>query len=359
VSQDPLAQLRPDVQAELDAFLERQHDLLASISSDLEPLIASARTLLRAGKRLRPAFLYWSARAAEREPLEHAVLVRTGAALELFQAAALVHDDLIDASETRRGAPAAHRTFAAMHRTDGWQGDPDSFGAASAVLLGDLLLGWSDELFLASGLETDTLMRTRRIFDTMRTEVGAGQYLDVLEQASADSRPYDRVERAHRVLRYKSARYSVQRPMQLGAALADASEALRTGLGQAGELAGEAFQLRDDVLGVFGDPEATGKPAGDDLREGKRTVLVAHALERAGPRQERLLREGLGEPSLSAADVERLREVMVETSALATVEDLVTDLGNRAVKILDGLELDEVGRRVLYDLVAAAAHRRM
>src|SRR5690625_3555196 len=139
--------------------------------------------------------------------------------------------------------------------------------------------------------------------------------------------------------------------MQLGAALADASEALRTGLGQAGELAGEAFQLRDDVLGVFGDPEATGKPAGDDLREGKRTVLVAHALERAGPRQERLLREGLGEPSLSAADVERLREVMVE--------DLVTDRGNRAVKILDGLELDEVGRRVLYDLVAAAAHRRM
>ena len=222
-------------------------------------------------------------------------------ALELFQAAALIHDDVMDGSDTRRGQPAVHRRFAALHRGNHWLGSSEDFGVAGAILAGDLCLSWCDEMYAGSGLSPESLAAGRAVFDLMRTELMCGQYLDMLEQVQATTT----VDRARHVILYKSAKYSVQQPLLLGGTLAGASRELLATYDVYGRALGEAFQLRDDVLGVFGDPATTGKPAGDDLREGKRTVLVAVTLERCSPAEAAVVRRSLGDPHLDAAGVDR------------------------------------------------------
>src|SRR5690349_8281772 len=272
-----LAGLRPRVDKALAAFLAEQRTRLTGIDPALaEVSDALEDFVLGGGKRLRPAFAYWGYRGAGGADSEQ--VVAAVAALELVQASALIHDDLMDRSDTRRGLPSVHRRFTARHRNAGWGGDGTSFGDNAAVLLGDLALVWADELLHSSGVELSDLARARPVFDAMRTEVTAGQYLDVLTQATGDTS----LERAGKVARYKSAKYTVERPLLLGAALAGAPAEVHAAYSAYGLPLGEAFQLRDDVLGVFGDPAQTGKPAGDDLREGKRTYLVAAAFGALG-----------------------------------------------------------------------------
>jgi geranylgeranyl diphosphate synthase, type I len=352
---DPVAPLRPRIQRELDEFLDRQRRALADVGPELAPFADAAAELLRGGKRLRPAFCYWGWRGAG--GADSPGIVRAGAALELFQAAALVHDDLIDDSDTRRGMPAAHRRFAAIHRAAGWDGTADDFGAAAAILLGDLLLGWSDELLATSGLDHRHLARARPVFDQMRTEVGAGQYLDVLAQAMRSAPPDERASRAARVVRFKAARYSVERPLVLGGAAAGADAELTECYSAYGIALGEAFQLRDDVLGVFGDPDRTGKPAGDDLREGKQTLLIAYAAQNANPVQSAELDRLVGSPDLSAADLDSIREILVETAALDQVETQVGTLVDQARDALRSAHITAAARTALEALIDAATVR--
>ncbi|RIQ28147.1 polyprenyl synthetase family protein [Jiangella rhizosphaerae] len=353
---DPVGHLRPRIQGALDAFLDAQRELLGAASEQTLPLVDAAAAFLSGGKRLRPTFCYWGWRAAGGDPADDA-LVTIGAALELFQASALVHDDLIDASDTRRGLPSVHRRFAALHRDSGWQGDPDAFGAAAAILLGDMLLAWSAEVFDHAAVDGDRLRAARTVFDRMRTEVGGGQYLDMLEQVSGGSLPGGQADRARTVIRYKSARYSVEHPLVIGGALAGAPEPLLASYRRFGTALGEAFQLRDDVLGVFGDPAQTGKPTGDDLREGKRTLLIAYALERASADEAALVGSLLGDPALDLDGVTALRRVLVGTGALARVEALVTDLVADARSTLDAADVTDDGRKALSQLIELTTER--
>jgi geranylgeranyl diphosphate synthase, type I len=354
--------LRDRVSAELTVFLDRQAAVLRGVSADLVPAVAALRDFLDGGKRMRPAFCYWGWRAAGGGQGEEPAAVRAAASLELLQASALIHDDYMDGSDTRRGAPSIHRRFAALHRADGWDGDADRFGAAAAILLGDITLTWCDEMFTRSGFPADRVHAARPLFDLMRSEVMAGQYLDVVAQARglSVSTPAETLARAATVLRYKSAKYTIERPLQLGAALAtgDAEGPLTAALSGYGLPLGEAFQLRDDVLGVFGDPAATGKPAGDDLREGKQTVLVALAAG-ASARAAEELRTGLGDPKLTPQGVAALREVIVETGALAEVEDRISRLTGTALAALDRAPITAQSREVLAELAVAATARRV
>jgi geranylgeranyl diphosphate synthase type I len=343
--------LRARVQVCLDAFLARQLPLLESISPDVEPLSSARRDLLKGGKRLRPAFAWWAYRGAGGADTDAAMAAATS--LELLQACALIHDDVMDGSDTRRGLPAAHRRFANLHRGHEWHGSSEGFGVGAAILLGDLALSWADELLLSSGMEQAALVRAKRIYDVMRTELMAGQYLDLLEQAVGGGS----VSRAMTVVRYKSAKYTIERPLHLGASLAGASDELLAAYSAYGLPLGEAFQLRDDILGVFGDPQETGKPAGDDLREGKRTVLVAVALEGASPAQAQALRTHLGDPALDAAGVEESREVITDTGALAHVERLVDELATASYEALAAAPIEEHAADVLAALVQAATAR--
>jgi len=344
--------LRGRVQKRLDEFVAGQLPVLDGVSDELGPVVDTLNELLASGKRLRPAFCYWGWRGAGGPDSEE--IVAAAAALELLQACALVHDDVMDGSDTRRGQPAVHRRFASLHRGAGWLGSPEGFGVGAAILLGDLCLSWSDELLYRSGLSLEALHRAKPTYDAMRTELMTGQYLDLLEQARGGGS----AERAMRVVRYKSAKYTVERPLHLGAALAAAERDVTDAYSSYGLPLGEAFQLRDDVLGVFGDPEQTGKPAGDDLREGKRTVLVAEALERATPAQAAIVRRHLGDPRLDATGVAALRDVVRDTGALARVERLIAERTDQAVAALAQSPVAEPARAALTGLAHAATARR-
>lgn len=346
------AELVQRVNEALRAFLTQETATLVELGEELGPLAESATEfVLAGGKRLRPMFCYWGHRAAGGS--DSAAVVRAAASLELVQACALAHDDVIDASDTRRGRPSLHREWEAAHRGRGWVGEPERFGTATGVLLGDLFLAWSDAMLARAGLDPDAMARARPVWDLMRTEVMAGQFLDVVEQARGSSS----VQRSLQVAALKSGRYSVERPLLLGVAIAGGGPEVRAALGAFGIDVGVAFQLRDDLLGVFGDPEVTGKPAGDDLREGKRTVLVALALERAGASQRALLEQALGDPALPDATVEQARCVFRETGAAEAVEQMIRERADRALQALVEAPLDPSGQAALRRLVEAALHR--
>ncbi len=347
------ADLRASVQATLDDFLDEQEQLLTGISPDMAPFVGWLGELLAGGKRLRPAFCLWGYLAAGGQDV--AAGLRAASSLELLQACALVHDDVMDDSDTRRGRPAAHRRFATLHRGSGWLGDGNRFGQGAAILMGDLCLSWADELLYRSGFGAEALGRAKVLYDLMRTELMAGQYLDLLEQARGGGS----VDRALLVVQYKSAKYTIERPLHIGAALAGGGEDLMAALSGYGLPLGEAFQLRDDILGVFGDPEQTGKPAGDDLREGKRTLLVATAVQRATPDQAAQLRAGLGDPHLGVEAIDGLRRVIRATGAVDEVERVITERTDQAVRALDGAELPDDARVALRELAEAATSRRL
>ena len=315
--------------------------------------------MLAGGKRLRPAFCVWGYVAAAGRPTEDLPAVLSAAAsLDLLHVSALVHDDVIDASDLRRGRPAAHRQFEALHRTAGGEGDPAAFGRAGAILLGDLLIVWSVELLRAAGLAPAALARALPVVEAMRTEVTCGQYLDMMAQTGLltdDTRPG--LVGADRVVEYKSARYTVQRPCQAGAAIGGGNTQLERDLAAYGSPLGRAFQFRDDLLGVFGDSELTGKPTGDDLREGKRTVLIAAAYARARPAARAALADGLGDPDLDADGVARLQQLITETGAAEAVETRIAEGHEQALHALARADITAQGRAGLTALADAAVRR--
>jgi geranylgeranyl diphosphate synthase type I len=356
---DP-ASFRAQVQEALDSFLDEQAERLAPLGDDAARLLGEARAVASGGKRFRAAFCYWGYHAVAGPAYDEsadAALVRACAALELLHASALVHDDYMDASDTRRGRPATHRGFATGHRAEGWRGDPEQYGASAAILLGDLLLSWSDELLRRCGLPTEQVVRALDVFDRCRSEVITGQFLDVSVQA----RGVADVEAAMTVLRYKSAKYSIERPLHIGAALAGGSDQQLARLSAFGLPLGEAFQLRDDLLGVFGDPSTTGKPAGDDLVEGKRTVLVALTLDAAPASDAARLDAALG-TSLNESDVAELRQIIDDAGAHDQVEQVIGELAATATAALAESDLaesdlDARARDVLLELATAATDR--
>ncbi|GAA2993204.1 geranylgeranyl diphosphate synthase type I [Microbacterium terrae] len=347
----------------VDEFVDAQRLLTDSYGAEAALIVEAAAASLAGGKRLRGQFCIAGWRAVEEASVRTSApppaVVAAAASLEVFQAAALVHDDLIDNSDTRRGRPAAHRALEAAHRDAGWVGDADAFGRSGAVLLGDLLVAWSDDLFEeAVAGAPDRAAAARGEYATMRREVTIGQFLDIAEESAFRSAPDDEhAARALRVASLKSARYSVQQPLAIGAALAGADAAQAAALRDFGHPLGMAFQLRDDVLGVFGDQAQTGKPAGDDLREGKRTVLVAYTREALAPPARRLVDELVGDPDLNAQQIAALQQTIVDSGALDRVEALIADYARDADRALSGARLGNAAVGELRDLAHAATVR--
>jgi geranylgeranyl diphosphate synthase type I len=335
---------------------ERRRDA-AYIGAEYGALTAALEDfVLRGGKRLRPAFAYWGWRSVTDDPeMSSPQVLRLFSALELLHACALVHDDVIDDSATRRGRPTVHRQFADVHRSSGWRGSAQQFGISAAILLGDLALVWADDIVASANLSPDARRRVQRVWADIRTEVLGGQYLDIVAEASGA----DSIASAMTVNTYKTASYTVSRPLQLGtAAAADRPDVLEV-FHELGTDLGVAFQLRDDVLGVFGDPAVTGKPSGDDLRLGKRTVLLAEAVEladRTDPVAARLLRTSIG-TELSEVQVRELCDVIATVGALAAVESRIDTLTRRAVDVLSAAPIAEQAKLGLAELARLASNR--
>jgi len=361
-----LVRIRSEISGALDDFIARQRAILAGIGDDLIPCADAITDLLAGGKRLRAAFCYWGWRACGGP--DGPPIMTAAAALELLHASALVHDDVMDDSDTRRGQPSVHKRFEARHAADQWLGQPARFGSGAAILIGDLLLAWTDEMLRASGLPADSVWHGLRVLDSMRTEVLAGQFLDLAAQCSPGGRPpgtpregsgTSEVATALRVVTYKSAKYTVERPLQLGAALhpGGLDQAIQAAFTSYGIPLGIAFQLRDDVLGVFGDPEQTGKPVIDDLREGKRTVLLALARERSDAAQAAVLDRSVGDPALTEQAASQVREVITDTGALAECEQMISVNLKEALSALDDAPITPEAKSALAELAIAATTR--
>ena len=336
------------IEEALHDFLDARQDLAPDLAAELRELI------LAGGKRIRPTFAWWGWRAAGGASHSDAV-IRALVALELLQCCALVHDDVMDRSKTRRGKPSVHESFAARHRHERWAASARQYGDSAAILVGDLALAWADDALVTAGLSAGALRRAWQPWQAMRTEMILGQHLDLL----AVARREESLEHAVRVAALKTAAYTVERPLHLGAALADADDDVVDCLRAYGHDIGVAFQLRDDLIGLFGDPSVTGKPVGEDLREGKRTPLMAIALSRAQhrPEAQRLLRRCLDSRVVSERTVDEVRALLVELGAVAAVEEHIEVLVTSGLAALDRAAIDDDARRELVRLADRAVAR--
>lgn len=337
-SLDTPESIAAEVSARIEEFLESKSAEFLTISPDAADIGRALVDFTRGGKRIRPVLLWWGYQLVSELGFDETSLTAgvadAAGSLELLHAAALIHDDVIDHSDTRRGSPALHRQFESRHRERAFQGEGESFGVAAAIVIGDICLALSEELFERSQATLGITASARELRATIRRDVMVGQYLDVLAEVIPldDERIGDR---AWEVLSFKSAKYSVEQPLLLGAALGGASEEQLTEISRFGLPLGQAFQLRDDVLGIFGDPEATGKPAGDDIREGKRTVLIAESMKNLAPDQIRLLAERLGDPKLSDTEVAECVAMLADAGGLKAVEDYIDAKHAEALAVID------------------------
>ena len=332
--------LRDFLAAERTRWVEFDADLTV-VFDELERMVVGG------GKRLRPVFTYWGFVGAGGRPDEPRV-IDAGAAFELLHAFALFHDDIMDGSVTRRGAVATHEAMQAEHRARGWSGDARRFGDGSAILIGDLSFVYADMLLAGLG------PRGWQMWNELRVELNVGQYLDMLGSAQNERRP----DKAARICRYKSAKYTIERPLHLGALLADENTALLEAYSRYGLPLGEAFQLRDDVLGVFGDSSITGKPVGDDLREAKPTPLMALALQKASGAQRSVL-EMVGRQPLNETEIGRVQQAIVDSGALAEMESTITRLTNEAIAAIGATPIAADVQTRLVELAHFVSDRRV
>lgn len=343
---DCLTVVMGPVDARLREVTDELRQRWVGIDPDLgPPFDALADLVLMGGKRLRPAFFHWAHVGAGGQPFSPDAL-DAAAAIEMLHAFALAHDDIMDASESRRGQPTVHVRFADLHHRQGWQGDGDRWGEAVAILVGDLAHVCADHLMHEATPEIAA------IWDELRLEVNVGQYLDVLAAATGETDE----PTARRIVEYKTGRYSVQRPLHLGAAIAGDFDRLGDQLTAYGRPVGVAFQLRDDVLGAFGDTEITGKPVGDDLREGKPTPLLATARRLASPAQAALLARA-GDRSMSDQELADLQGAMIDTGAVNVIEEEIANLTDEAMEALGHMDLRGDAEAALRDLAVFVAYR--
>ncbi|WP_274564885.1 polyprenyl synthetase family protein [Streptomyces spiramyceticus] len=346
-----LASLRQAVGVALREFLHSKNR--TADNPRLSPLIEVLQDFVAAGgKRVRPLLCCcgWYAAAGSGA---FAPVFQVAVALELFHTFALIHDDMMDASETRRSRPSVHRALAA-----GFEGHRDAhtaelLGRHSAILLGDLALVWSDHLLQTSALTAVQRAAVLPLLDAMRTEVMLGQYLDLCHAGRAGGD----VESALQIARFKTAKYTVERPLQIGAALAGASPDTLAACTAYALPIGEAYQLRDDLLGVFGDPALTGKSALEDLRAGKHTALLAIALRNADAFEAAVLRRLVGDPTLDENGAAAVRGVLTATGAREEVEAMIRSRRRQALGALDRSPFQPAARTALRALARTTTER--
>lgn len=341
-----LLQVAGLVEARLTKMLDDELARWGAFTPDMaEPLDALRMLVMAGGKRLRPAFCYWGFVGAGGDP-DDPVVIDAGAAFEMLQAFALVHDDVMDGSATRRGFRTAHLAFSDRHQIEVWRGEERRFGEGVAILIGDLAHVYADVLLRSASPEVLS------VWDELRIELNVGQYLDILGTARGDTDP----DAARRIARYKSGKYTIERPLHVGAALAGRLGELEPALSGYGDPLGEAFQLRDDILGAFGEASVTGKPVGDDLREGKPTPLLAAATRNASPAQLAVLAR-VGNEDMGDDELVAIQDVLHATGAVAEIEDRIERLAMAAIDAIDASALTEAARVALVDLAHFVAWR--
>ncbi len=328
---DPFGPVGGAVEEALATFMAERCEELTALDPLMGEVCEQISSLIESGgKRLRPAFVHWGARSGGAMDAECAV--HAAAAVEMLHTFALIHDDIMDRADVRRGEDSAHVRFTKIHRTTASSGDSAWFGTSAAVVAGDLAFVWADQLLDRLDCPIDIGRRVRSIFSLLRTEVITGQYLDIRLAGSPATR-----RQAATIALLKSGRYTVTRPLEIGAALAGVDWETSAALRRYGDAAGVAFQLRDDVLGVFGNPVVTGKSAVDDLRDGKASLLLVRAAELADASGRRVLADAVGQRDIDEEAADRCRDVVARSGALASIERLIESHTQRAEEAVQAL----------------------
>ena len=343
-----LAAIAARVEQRLREFLAPEHARWAAFDADLaEPMAEIGRLVLVGGKRLRPAFCHWGFAAAGGDPADEMV-ANAGAAFELMHAFALFHDDVMDDAASRRGNPTTHTVFAQRHRDGAWAGEARRFGEGVAILVGDLAFVYSDMLMAGAGREAWA------IWNELRIELNVGQVLDIIGSVRNERSRH----KAEQICRYKSGKYTIERPLHLGAVMAAPERAaqLLPALSAYGLPLGDAFQMRDDVMGAFGDAAVTGKPVGGDLREGKPTPLMARAVAAADAAQQQVLAL-VGRADLTDDDVARVQQAIIDSGALADLEATIARLTAEAVAAIERAPIEPGARDELIALATYVSQR--
>lgn len=336
-----LSSIAERVETRLDEMLAAERERWVAFDADLaQPIDEIRRLVLSGGKRLRPAFCHWGYVGAG-GGTDQQIDTDAGAAFELMHAFALFHDDVMDDAATRRGQLTAHTVATDEHAANGWAGESRRYGEGVAILVGDLAFVYADQLM------QDAPAAAMRIWNELRVELNIGQYLDILGSVQS----IRDVDKAERICRYKSGKYTIERPLHLGAVLAapEREHELLPALSAYGLPLGDAFQMRDDVMGAFGDADVTGKPVGGDLREGKPTPLLARAVRSATPEQ-RVVLDLVGHPEMDDDTVARIQQVIIDTGALDELEHHIGELTTSAVAAIEQSPITETAKAELVAL---------
>ncbi|KOV60408.1 polyprenyl synthetase family protein [Streptomyces sp. MMG1121] len=341
------AAFRTRVDQVLHRFVTQEADLLAEVDPALAPVADQLEATVAHGKRLRAAFCYWGWRAAGQPDSD--ALLRAAASMELVHAAAVVHDDLIDDSPLRHGRPTAHL---ALRGAVPGHPCPGAAARSLAMLVGDLLMSLAGQLFATCGLPAAYLARARPLWSLLARELIAGECLEILHTGTVPD-----TTASLKVIRYKTAKYTVEQPLLIGGTLAGAGERMRAGYSAYGLPLGEAFQLRDDLLGLFGDPERTGKADTDDVRGHRPTALLAETWRIAGADERERLRGLLGRGGPDRAGLDAVREVMRRLGAADRVENMISARVAEALDALHELDVSAPAADALAGLAHAATIR--
>jgi geranylgeranyl diphosphate synthase type I len=352
---EKLVEIRAQIDLALEKFLSSNLSQISQISPDLADCAKALQDFaLNSGKRFRPTFTIVAAIATGADPSEK--LYKAAIALELIHVCALIHDDLMDGSDTRRGVPAIHKRFESIHLANSWKGKADNFGSGAAILIGDLALVLADKALHEAEISNNNFSQVSKIYDELKIELMAGQFLDVFEQTQSNNN----LDRALKIATFKSGKYSVERPLHFGAALTtDQSHfgEFEHIFSEYGIPLGIAFQLRDDLLGVFGDPAITGKPVGDDIREGKRTALIALAMPALNPKEQDLLNSSLGRADLNEGQVKEIQALLINSGAVSEIESIIENQISLARDAISNPLLSENGKILLEIMIEKTTKR--
>lgn len=341
------ADFRQAISERLAGFIADASKQLAEISPESQQLAEVASNYCAGGKRLRPAFVYWGYAAFAGQDEDSEKILDAAAGFEMLHAGILVHDDLIDQADTRRGKPVAHRELGSELP------DQPDYGRSAAVVVGDLMMSWANAL--VHRCQIKYLEQALPYWWAVQQEVNAGQHLDIANQYGL-LRHYPSLSAAELILEMKTARYTVMRPLQFGAAGAAASKSQLSALADFASPIGRAFQLRDDLLGVFGKESVTGKTMGADLMEGKRTVLAAYAFNNLAKNKANELAELFGRP-LASSEISKAQELITASGARDLVEKRIANYANQAAQALAKLNLSEERRQPLAILASQCIDR--
>jgi len=312
-----------------------------------------AKFTLSGGKRIRPSLMILG--YAGSKGVVDSRIVKASISIELVHSYLLMHDDVMDRDELRRNRPTVWKVFKDLH--DELYGPEDSthYGYSMAIIAGDLAAAYAVQALLQSGFEYDVVIKVIELMQDIIEKTGHGQILDMtLEKEPLSAIKEEDVLEVHKL---KTAIYTIEGPLKMGGILARADRALLDVYSKYAIPVGIAFQLQDDILGVFGDETVVGKPVDSDIKEGKRTLLVVKAWERATPDQRKVLERTLGNRAASKDDVEAVREIIRSTGALEYVKSLALKFANEGISVIEDADMSSDVKEVLGDLARMVVER--